>query len=307
MACLPAVADSPVRFNRDVRPILSENCFHCHGPDDANREAGLRLDVAGEADLDELLARITSDDPDAIMPPPDSERALKPVQIETLKNWIAEGAAYEGHWSFIAPSAPVVPGSSISASDESREAGLAPIDRFIDRKLRERMISPSAPAVKTTLIRRATFDLLGLPPTIAEIDEFLADDSASAFEKLIDRLLARQEYGERMASPWLDAARYSDTYGFQVDRDRFVWPWRDWVIDALNANMPYDQFITQQLAGDLMPPAATDELTRDQILATTFNRLHPQESEGGSVPEEYRIEYVTDRANGGHRDHGADV
>ncbi|TWU48417.1 DUF1553 domain-containing protein [Rubripirellula reticaptiva] len=285
----PALAaDPPVTFNRDIRPILSENCFHCHGPDDAHQEAGLRLDIAGEVDFDEVIARVTSEDPDTIMPPPDADRILKPAEIDLIKDWVQQGAQYQGHWSFISPTAPKIP-----ASDDPT---LSPIDRFIQRKLDEQAIAPAPPASKETLIRRATFDLIGLPPTIAEIDEFLNDDSPLAYEHLLDRLLDRPEYGERMASEWLDAARYSDTYGFQVDRDRYVWPWRDWVIGALNDNLPYDQFITQQLAGDLLPPAATTDETRKQVLATTFNRLHPQESEGGSVPEEYRIEYVTDRA-----------
>ncbi|MGB7328763.1 MAG: DUF1553 domain-containing protein [Rubripirellula sp.] len=286
---VPALAaDSPVTFNRDIRPILSENCFHCHGPDDAHQEAGLRLDIAGDVDFDEVIARVTSDDPDTIMPPPDADRVLKPDQIDVIERWVGQGAQYQGHWSFISPTPPEIP-----ADDDP---ALLPIDRLIQRKLDEQTIAPAPPASKETLIRRATFDLIGLPPTIDEINQFLNDDSPSAYEHLIDRLLDRPQYGERMASEWLDAARYSDTYGFQVDRDRFVWPWRDWVIGVLNDNMPYDQFITQQLAGDLMPPAATTEETRKQILATTFNRLHPQESEGGSVPEEYRIEYVTDRA-----------
>ncbi|TWU60496.1 Planctomycete cytochrome C [Rubripirellula tenax] len=283
----PAWAET-VTFNRDIRPILSENCFHCHGPDEAKQEAGLRLDIAGEADLDEVISRITSDDVDLIMPPPDSERSLTPTQIERVKQWIAEGGEYQGHWAFISPTRPRLP--------DPANRSLAPIDQFVQRKLDEQGFTPAPPASKETLIRRATFDVIGLPPTIDEIDAFLADESPDAYETLIDGLLARKEFGERMASDWLDAARYSDTYGFQVDRDRFVWPWRDWVIDAINDNLSYDQFITQQLAGDLMPPAETPQATRRQILATTFNRLHPQESEGGSVPEEYRIEYVTDRA-----------
>ncbi len=173
---------------------------------------------------------------------------------------------------------------------ESSSRSLSPIDQFIRATLGQHGLAPAPPADRATLIRRATFDLTGLPPTLEEIDDFVSDDSPQAYEHLLDRLLAREEFGERMASDWLDAARYSDTYGYQVDRDRFVWPWRDWVIRALNANMPYDQFITEQLAGDLLPDATTD-----QILATTFNRLHPQKVEGGSVPEEFRIEYVADR------------
>ncbi len=275
--CLAALAsgDSGVTFNRDIRPILSENCFHCHGPDDENRAANLRLDMAGEADLDDVYDRITSTDPDVVMPPPASERSLKPAQIETMRRWIDDGGQYQGHWSFERP----------------QSSGHATIDELVDRQLQKQSLAPAPAADKETLIRRVTFDLTGLPPTVAEIDAFLNDHSVSAYADLVEGLLSRAAFGERMAADWLDAARYSDTYGFQVDRDRTVWPWRDWVVRAFNENKPYDQFLTQQLAGDLFPDA-----TDDQILATTFNRLHPQECEGGSVPEEYRIESVTDRA-----------
>ncbi len=291
------VADDRVRFNRDIRPILSENCYHCHGPDAAARKADLRLDteqgakdyaiIEGDAEASEVFARIAADDPDEVMPPLDSERSLTKQQIELIRQWIDQGAAYQSHWSFIPPRRPTVPQAEVPQWNASSRN---PIDRFIRAALGERGLEPSPPTDRATLIRRATFDLTGLPPTLEEIDAFVSDDSPQAYEQLLDRLLARDEYGERMASDWLDAARYSDTYGYQVDRDRFVWPWRDWVIRALNANMPYDQFITEQLAGDLLPDATTD-----QILATTFNRLHPQKVEGGSVPEEFRIEYVADR------------
>ncbi len=292
-----AIADDDLRFDdlrfdRDVRPILSENCFHCHGPDVNARQADLRLDTeegakelaieAGDAQASELIMRVTSDDPDTIMPPPDSERSLTAEQIDVLRHWIDQGATYEGHWSFITPQRPSVP--------ENSEPALGPIDQFIRAELSLRGLEQAGPASRETLIRRVTFDLTGLPPTIDEIDEFVGDQSGNAYERLIDRLLVRESFGQRMASEWLDAARYSDTYGYQVDRDRFVWPWRDWVVNAINQNMPYDQFITWQLAGDLLPNP-----TRDQILATTFNRLHPQKVEGGSVPEEFRIEYVADR------------
>jgi hypothetical protein len=291
---LPA-DESTVDFNRDIRPILSENCYHCHGPDEASREADLRLDteegakeyaiVAGDAESSDVMDRVLSDDDDVLMPPPDSERSLTKEQIELLRRWIDEGAAYQKHWSFSSPVKPEVP--------PLKEGHLArnQIDHFILKTLGQNGAEPAPPADRETLIRRVTFDLTGLPPTIAEIDAFLSDASPDAYSRLIDGLLKRDSYGERMASAWLDAARYSDTYGYQQDRDRFVWPWRDWVIKALNENMPYDQFITEQLAGDLLSDA-----TRDQILATTFNRLHPQKVEGGSVPEEFRIEYVADRA-----------
>ncbi len=258
------------------------------------READLRLDTEagakelaiepGDAEASELVLRITSDDPDTVMPPPGSERSLTSEQIELLRKWIDQGAEYEGHWSFIPPQReppPKLNHPSVGANE---------IDHFILAPLEAKQIKPAPPATRETLIRRVTFDLIGLPPTIEEIDAFLADESPDAYSRLIDRLLKREEFGERMASTWLDAARYSDTYGYQVDRDRFVWPWRDWVIQAFNDNKPYDQFLTEQLAGDLLPGA-----TRDQILATTFNRLHPQKVEGGSVPEEFRIEYVADR------------
>ena len=218
------------------------------------------------------------------MPPPDSERSLSPEQKRLLREWIAEGAPYQRHWAFEPIVRPEVP--EIDAGDQSRN----PIDRFVQRKLTAAGLEFSPETSAEKLIRRLSFDLTGLPPSLEEIDDFLADDPAGRVERLVDRLLQRESYGERMASEWLDVARYSDTYGFQVDRDRFVWPWRDWVIEAFNQNLPYDEFITWQLAGDLLPNP-----TREQILATTFNRLHPQKVEGGSVPEEFRIEYVADR------------
>lgn len=290
----PSESASPLRFNLDVRPILSENCFHCHGFDEAAREADLRLDTEegakeyaiepGDATQSDVYLRIISDDPDLRMPPASSGRSLSEDQIETIREWIDQGAQYEGHWSFAAARRPDVPESG------NGQRTYNAIDAFVQAKLAKNNLSLAPEADRETLIRRVTFDLTGLPPTIEEIDSFLADESADAYERLVDRLLDREAYGERMAADWLDVARYSDTYGFQVDRDRFVWPWRDWVIRAFNQNMPYDQFITEQLAGDLLPGA-----TRDQILATTFNRLHPQECEGGSVPEEFRIESVADR------------
>jgi len=287
-------ADSPqLDFNRHVRPILSENCFKCHGPDANARQAELRLDDQRSAKRvleatpgkpSEILNRITSRDPDVRMPPPSSKKTLTPAEIETLKRWVQEGAKFDRHWAF-EPVRPVVVPTVKDAKWPRNE-----IDRFILRRIERRGLSPAPQADRETLIRRLSFDLTGLPPTLKEIDAFLADKSPAAYEKLVDRLLAKQAYGERMAAVWMDVARYSDSYGYQVDRDRFVWPWRDWVIKAFNQNMPYDKFVTWQLAGDLLP-GATDE----QILATTFNRLHSQKVEGGSVPEEFRIEYVADR------------
>ncbi|PHQ35985.1 DUF1553 domain-containing protein [Rhodopirellula bahusiensis] len=301
----PAVAEDAkesedtVQFNRDIRPILSENCFHCHGPDDENREAGLHLDteegakdwaiVEGDWEDSEVWLRMVSDDPDMLMPPPDSERKVTPEQTETVRRWIEQGAHYQSHWSFISPTEVDVPNEEAGTEKSSDSAN--EIDRFVNRALTKAGLKPEGEADRETWLRRVTFDLVGVPPTLSEMDSFLADQTPMAKTRVIDRLLARPEYGERMATDWLDAARYSDTYGYQVDRDRFVWPWRDWVINAFNDNLPYDEFVTQQLAGDLLPDA-----TRDQILATTFNRLHPQKVEGGSVPEEFRIEYVADRA-----------
>jgi mono/diheme cytochrome c family protein len=299
-----AESRSRISFNRDIRPILSENCFACHGPDGGNRQAGLRLDVAEQAtaELDsgaraivpehieasELIARVISDDPDSLMPPPEAKIGrLKDEQVEILKQWIAQGARYEPHWAFVPVAKPDLPPAGSGADDSP---GTHPIDRIVRKGLSKRGISPQPEADKTTLIRRATFDITGLPPTPAEVAAFVADTSPEAYEKLLDRLLASPRYGERMAADWMDLARYSDSHGFQVDRERVMWPWRDWVIAAFNGNMPWDEFATWQLAGDLLPHA-TDE----QILATGFNRLHQQECEGGSVEEEYRVNSVNDR------------
>lgn len=286
-------ADQPLEFNRDIRPILSENCYYCHGPDDSAREADLRLDteegskesaiVEGDSESSELVARILADDPDTLMPPPDSERALTKKQKQLIQRWIDQGAVYQRHWSFEPPVLPPIPAV---AGDPVNN----PIDNFVVRRLQQNSLHLAPAAGKETLLRRITFDLIGLPPTIRQIDDYLGDDDLDATERVIDQLLADPRFGERMASDWLDVARYSDTYGYQVDRDRFVWPYRDWVVGAFNSNLGYDQFVLQQIAGDLLPDAS-----RDQILATTFNRLHPQKVEGGSVAEEFRIEYVADR------------
>ncbi len=287
------VLAGPVEFSRDVRPILSDRCFKCHGPDERARKSDLRLDrrdgalrvlAPGQLERSELARRIRSDDPDERMPPPSSKLSLSPGEIDTLLRWIEAGAPYELHWSF----APIrrVPVPAVERADWPRNE----IDHFILARLEKAGIEPSPEASRERLIRRVTFDLIGLPPTLEEIDAFLADREPDAYERLVARLLERTEYGERMAADWLDVARYSDTYGYQVDRDRFVWPWRDWVIRAFNENLPWDQFVTRQLAGDLLPDAGDDA-----VLATTFNRLHPQKVEGGSVPEEFRVEYVADR------------
>jgi mono/diheme cytochrome c family protein len=289
-------ADDLVQFNRDVRPILSDKCFFCHGPDRAQLKGDLTLidrDAAVEAgaitpgkpDESEMIRRILSTDPDEQMPPASAKLGrLSDQEIATLKKWVEQGAEYEGHWSFIPLNANVLAGASTRAEVSQR------IDEVVMAGLKARGLTLQSEADRNTLIRRLSFDLTGLPPTTDELDAFLADTSPDAIEKLVDRLLASLHYGERMAVDWLDASRYADSYGFQVDRERAMWPWRDWVIKSFNQNLPFDQFITWQLAGDLLPNA-----TDDQILATAFNRLHQQESEGGSVEEEYRVEYVCDR------------
>ena len=283
-----------IRFNRDIRPILSDKCYVCHGPGAEQRQADLRLDVEeaakasaivpGHPDDSELIRRIFSDDPDQQMPPADSKLVLTQKERETLRIWIRQGAGWDQHWAFAPPRRVEPPVVQLAQWPRSE------IDHFILRSLEERSLAPSAEASGETLLRRVFFDLNGLPPTLEEIDAFVADDSYQAWENVVERLLSSPHFGERMASAWLDLARYSDTFGYQVDRDRHVWPWRDWVIRAFNNNMSYRDFITRQLAGDLLPNA-----TDDDILATTFSRLHPQKVEGGSTPEEFRVEYVADR------------
>ncbi|MCX6839126.1 MAG: DUF1553 domain-containing protein [Verrucomicrobia bacterium] len=284
-------APAKVKFNRDVRPILSDKCFFCHGPDPKKREADLRLDerdpaveakafVPGQAEMSEMIQRILSTDADDHMPPPESKLGdLTADEIAILKQWINEGAEYEAHWAFI-------PLKSEETKDQN-------IDKIVSAGLAERGLRLQPEATPETLIRRLSFDLTGLPPTPEQVTTFVTEhqfDPASSIQHLVTRLLASPHYGERMAVDWLDVARYADSYGFQVDREREVWPWRDWVVKAFNDNLPYDKFVTWQLAGDLLPNA-TDE----QILATAFNRLHQQENEGGSVEEEYRVEYIADR------------
>ncbi len=290
------VVAQDVDFNADIRPILSDRCFVCHGPDEEAREAELRLDVAdnlhaesqsgnapqivtpGDAAASELWLRVSSSDPDERMPPPDSNLKLSAAEQEAIRKWIDGGAEFATHWSF----QPIAPRQFDGSIGEA-------IDHYIGKRLNEEGWQLGELAPKHQLMRRLAFDITGLPPTADQLAEFDVS-RPDAVGKMVESLLASTSYGERMASIWLDAARYSDTYGYQVDRERFVWPWRDWVIRAFNDNMPFDEFITEQLAGDLIPNA-----TEDQLLATTFNRLHPQKVEGGSVPEEFRIEYVADR------------
>ena len=292
---------APVDYARDVLPILSDACYHCHGPDEPARKAGLRLDtkdgayrvkdgvavvVPGKAAESELVRRITSGDPDEAMPPRDDIRKLTPAQVDTLKRWVEQGAAWGMHWAFVPP--------KLADAPEVSRAGWArnPIDAFVLARLEREQLAPSPEADKATLIRRATLDLTGLPPTPQEVDAFMADVAPDAYERVVDRLLASPRYGERMATDWLDLARYADTHGYQMDRERPTWPYRDWVIKAFNQNLPFDQFVTWQLAGDLLPNA-----TKEQRLATAFNRLHMQNEEGGIVEEEFRVAYVVDRVN----------
>ncbi|MCH2133206.1 MAG: DUF1553 domain-containing protein [Phycisphaerales bacterium] len=288
-----------VDFSRDIRPLLSQNCFRCHGPDAAARQADLRLDVQdvlvqplpdgtraivpGDASASAMFQRMTTAHDDDRMPPADSGLSLTAEEIELVRRWIDQGATWERHWSFI-PASRSFPGTS--------DEGVDPIDRHVREALQAAGLESSPAADRTTRLRRITFDLTGLPPAIEEIDAFLADDEPGAWGRVIDRLLESEAYGEHMAAAWLDLARYADTYGYQTDRNRAVWPYRDWVIRSFNDNLPYDQFVTWQLAGDLLP-----DPTRDQQLATAFNRLHRQTNEGGSVEEEYRVEYVADRVH----------
>ncbi|MEQ9218718.1 MAG: DUF1553 domain-containing protein [Cyclobacteriaceae bacterium] len=290
-------------FDLHVRPILSDKCFLCHGPDQAKQQAGLRLDFAefayqklpetgrtaivpGNLRKSEVFHRIISDDHDYLMPEPESNLDLSPQEKAVLIRWIEEGAKYKPHWAFQKPEEPALP------EFENEEWIINSIDRFVLKRLKEKGMMPSPEADKATLLRRVSFDLTGLPPTKAEIDHFLDDDSPDAYEKVVDRLLASPHYGEKMARDWIDLARFADTHGYSLDRYRDMSPWRDWVIKAFNENMSYDQFVTWQLAGDLLPNPS-----RDQIIATAFNRLHQQNMEGGIVPEEFRVEYVLDRTN----------
>ncbi len=279
-----SICAADVDFARDIRPILSENCSFCHGPDEATREADLRLDTAsgvwatlekGSAEESELIRRITSDDPDELMPPADSNRTLSKDQIDLLRRWIDQGAEWEQHWSFRPVESPEVPPS------------IHPIDALVQKKLSQYGIEPATEATKSTLIRRLSLDLTGLPPTSEQVSAFLADQRPDAYQRLVDQLLDSDAYGQRMAWDWLDAARYADTNGYQGDNERTMWPWRDWVVRAFNDNMPYDQFTIWQLAGDLLP-----DPTNEQILATAFLRNQMINGEGGRIAEENRVEYA---------------
>ncbi len=275
---------SAVEFNQDIRPLLSNNCFHCHGPAEEDRQADLRLDVRGEVDFEELVARISSTDPDVVMPPPESHKKLKPAQVALLKRWVAEGAPYEEHWSFVPLQPVTIP--QVPNDDWSPLA----IDRFVLSHLESRGMRPSERADRRTLIRRVTFDLTGLPPTTEEIEGYVNDTTADAYDRLVDRLLASPHYGEHMARYWLDLVRFADTNGLHHDHYREMTPYRDWVIRAFNDNLPFDQFITDQIAGDLH-----NNPTIDQQIASGFNRLHLIIDRGTALPEESFVRNVVDR------------
>lgn len=282
--CQPTVAD-PVRFDRDVRPILSDKCFYCHGPDPEHREADLRLDIEaharnaiGDAAESELVARITAGNSEDLMPPADSHKKLTDQEIDLLERWVAEGGSWTEHWSFVQP----------TTSDQSVTPDL--IDQLIRQRLSEQGFLPADQASLEKLIRRVTFDLTGMPPTLDQIDAFLSDRSDDAYEKVVDRLLASPRYGQRMALMWMDAARYGDTSVYHADGPRDMWAWRDAIVAAYNDNMPFDQFSINQIAGDLRPGATV----RQKLLAG-FNRNNGTTDEGGAIAEEYRVEYAVDR------------
>ena len=282
-----------VDFNYHIKPILSDRCFACHGPDENTMEAGLRFDieekalaklesglraiVPGNLNKSEMYHRILTEDAEEMMPPPESNLTLSEYEKALLIRWIEQGAEYKPHWSFIPPEKPAVP------EVIQKEWAQNPIDNFVLARIEQEGLAPAEEADKETLIRRVSFDLTGLPPTVEETDAFLTDNSPDAYEKVVDRLLASPHYGERMANEWLDVARYADTHGYQDDGMRNMSPWRDWVIGAFNQNLPFDQFVTWQLAGDMLPNP-----TREQILATGFNRNHLQSQEGrhcvGRIP-----------------------
>ncbi len=301
---------SPVDFDRDIHPLLADHCYQCHGPDAKQRQAGLRLDlqeglfrvekdvsivVPGKPDQSELIRRITHPDPAQRMPPAETRSTLSREQIDLVRRWIQGGASWKGHWSLQPIRQPAIPSTFRIDSGTSTSYGRAdrarnPIDHFVLRQLSRQRFPASPPASPERILRRVTFDLTGVPPTLKELDEFLADDSPNAYQKVLDRLLGSPRYGERMVWDWLDAARYADTNGFQDDFVRTMWPWRDWAVKALNENMPFDQFTIWQLAGDLLPDA-----TFEQKLATGFCRNHMINGEGGRIAEENRVEYIFDQ------------
>lgn len=295
--------DDRVSYNFQVRPILSDKCFNCHGPDANKRQAGLRLDIEAEAykalqehprahalvpgkpELSELYLRVSTTDTSLMMPPPASHLPrLTETEVAVIKKWVEQGAKYEKHWAFVAPGKAALPAVENKAWVRNE------IDRFVLQQLERRGLEPNGEADKERLLKRVSLDLTGLPPTPEQTARFLADGSPKAYDKMVDELMAQPQFGERMAINWLDVSRYADSHGYQDDNYRSQWPWRDWVIHAFNQNMPYDQFITWQLAGDLLPDA-----TKEQMLATGFNRNHKITEEGGVIDEEYMVEYASDR------------
>ena len=292
-----AKADDTVEFNRDIRPILRENCFRCHGPDSAARKAELRLDqreaavksdaiVPGDPTASGIIERIISDDPEEVMPPPGTHKVLTAKEKDLLKRWVASGAEYQTHWAFLAPKKGEPPATGVKDATWSQN----PIDRFILAKMTEKGFKHGPEADRRTLARRVSLDLTGLPPVPAEVDALVADTSADAYEKYVDRLLASPAWGEHRGRYWLDTARYADTHGIHFDNQRDMWSYREWVIKALNANMPFDQFTIEQLAGDLLP-----KRTLDQQIASGFNRCNITTNEGGAINEEYLVLYTRDR------------
>ncbi|MFM2145812.1 MAG: hypothetical protein RL732_648, partial [Bacteroidota bacterium] len=289
-----------VSYNFHIRPIFSDKCFKCHGPDAAQRKAGLRLDipdsafaplketkgafalVAGDPEASEAYKRIISKDTSYQMPSPEAHLGtLNEREVALIKKWIRQGAKYEKHWAFVAPRKPDLP----RVSDDKWVKN--EVDHFILQRLDQKGLSPNEEADKERLLKRVTLDLTGLVPTVEQMDDFIQDGSPKAYEKVVDRLLASKQYGERMALQWLDIARYADSYGYQDDNIRTQWPWRDWVIHAFNKNIPYNEFLTWQIAGDMLPNA-----NKEQILATGFFRNHKYTEEGGVIDEEYRVEYL---------------
>ncbi|MEO7652141.1 MAG: DUF1549 domain-containing protein, partial [Bryobacteraceae bacterium] len=298
---MPALvfAGTSIDFQRDVRPILSNACFHCHGPDPATQQAGLRLDtreglfgdrktgpavVAGNPEASRLYRRVSEQKPALRMPPPHAHKDLTPTQVETLRAWIEQGAAWKQHWAFAAPAKAPLPDVNNAAWVRN------PIDRFVLSRLESDGLAPAPEADRRTLARRVSLDLTGLPPRPEEVDAFLRDKSPTAYEKLIDRLLGSSRWGEHRARYWLDAARYADTHGLHADNYRKMWPYRDWVISAFNRNMPFDRFTLEQIAGDLLPGASTS-----QLVATGFHRCNVTTNEGGVILEEAQAMYSKDR------------
>ena len=282
-------------YNRDIRPVLSENCFACHGPDKNQRKGKLRLDVReaalekdaivpGKPNESELVKRLYTTNADDAMPPPESHKTLTPHQKELLERWIAEGADYEPHWAYIKPLRPALP------ETKNRPWVRNPIDAFILHTLEEKGLPPSPEADQRTLLRRLSLDLIGLPPTPREEAAYLNDPGPEAYERQVDRLLQSPHFGERMAVPWLDVVRFSDTVGYHGDQNQRIFPYRDYVIDSFNGNKPFDQFTIEQIAGDLLPGA-----TKEQLVATGFNRLNMMTREGGAQPREYLAKYAADR------------